>query len=74
MALTLSEVSELKQELSNKFGVTLHFHDACGAQSFSLDAGGMPVSDEAKAWLTDYFQSHRINAQFSKTGNNFTVR
>lgn len=36
MALTLSEVIELKNLINEKGGVEIHMHDACGGQYFTL--------------------------------------
>ena len=37
MNFSYSQVLEFKRILDEKFGVYLHFHDACGGQYFSFD-------------------------------------
>ena len=40
--LTLADAAELKAAAAAQCAATLHFHDACGGQSFSLDAPATP--------------------------------
>ena len=52
MNFSYSQVLEFKRILDEKFGVYLHFHDACGGQYFSFDEA---EKDEVYQFLTSYF-------------------
>ena len=47
MAISITEASELKKAILDNFGVTLHFHDGCGGQYFTLDER----NDEIKRFI-----------------------
>lgn len=47
MAISITEASELKRAVLDNFGVTLHFHDGCGGQYFTLDER----NDEIKRFI-----------------------
>lgn len=47
MAISITEAAELKRAILDNFGVTLHFHDGCGGQYFTLDER----NDEIKGLL-----------------------
>ena len=70
MILNLDAVITLKNQLSEKFHIYLHFHDACGSQSFSFDA---PVSQEVQNYISEYVKTLGGIVQFSKAGNHFIV-
>lgn len=40
---TITEAASLKEAAKTQFSAVLHFHDACGGQSFSLDAPASPA-------------------------------
>jgi len=63
MILNLSQITELKQQLSEQFGVYLHLHDTCGAQYFSFDA---PVSMEVQDYIIEFVHQYGALAQFSE--------
>ncbi len=70
MILTLSEVTELKKAVSDRFSANLHFHDGCGGQYFSLDEG----NGELQKYITAYFADINMQAVFSEDGLRFTVK
>ena len=37
MAISITEASQLKKEILERFGTVLHFHDGCGGQYFTLE-------------------------------------
>lgn len=53
-SLTLSypQVLKIKKALDERFGVYLHFHDACGGQYFSFD---QRQNDEVFDFLSECF-------------------
>lgn len=71
MVITFDKAAELKQQISDKFGLYLHLHDACGAQSFSFDE---PIDEYVSAWIREYFGKIGGNVQFSESGSEFTVK
>ena len=40
MAISITEASQLKKEILERFGTVLHFHDGCGGQYFTLEKSG----------------------------------
>lgn len=70
MVLTLSEVTKIKKEVSDRFSAELHFHDGCGGQYFSLDE----KSDELQKYIASYFADMNMQALFSEDGLCFTVK
>lgn len=70
MILTLSEVTKLKKEISDRFPAQIHFHDGCGGQYFSLDQS----NDELQKFITEYFTYMNMQAVFSEDGLYFTVK
>ena len=71
MVLTINEVIQLKSQLAETFGAQLHFHDACGAQSFSLDA---PATGALQSWITEQIKKMGGTVHFSPSGKEFTVQ
>lgn len=70
MILGFDEVLKLKKEIADRFGNYLHFHDACGGQSFNLER----PQPEAKAYLIEYFRSRGAVAVFQEDGMHFYVK
>lgn len=68
--LSISEVSELKRMLKEKFRMELHFHDGCGGQYFSFDA--IPSEALLRA-LDKYLASKKLRAVFSDDALQFSV-
>ena len=69
MALTLSEVIELKNLINEKGGVEIHMHDACGGQYFTL---GEP-SPETVGIIKSYLEPKGIKARYSPNNDSFTI-
>lgn len=70
MILSLSDVSELKKEVAERFSTTVHFCDSCGGQSFIIKE----PTDTLKAFVTDFFAAKNLKTVFSENGKHFTVR
>ena len=66
MNFSYSQVLEFKRILDEKFGVYLHFHDACGGQYFSFD-------DEVYQFLTSYFANIGGKIHIAANKLTFTV-
>lgn len=70
MILSLSNVSELKKQVAERFSVTVHFCDSCGGQSFMIEE----PTEALKAFITDFFSAKSLNVVFSENGEHFTIR
>ena len=70
MILSLSDVSELKTQVAERFSATVHFYDSCGGQSFIIE----DPTDTLKAFIIDFFAAKNLKAVFSENGEHFTVR
>lgn len=67
--LTLSEISNLKSLIKNKFNTTLYFHDSRRCQAFSLKK-----SDEnVKKFITAYFIAKKIKSCFFDDRKQFST-
>lgn len=64
MILTFNDVAVLKNILEKRFSSRLHFHDCCGGQYFTVEE----LSDELKAFLTNYFSERNLKVNFSENG------
>lgn len=60
--LGMQDAILLKREMQERFGCRVHFHDACGAQSLSLDA---PADDAVSAYLLDFCRARGLTIDFS---------
>lgn len=70
LTLNLSEVSELKRMLKEKFRMELHFDNEYGAKEFWFDA----VPSEAMMRAMDkYLAKKRLRAVFGDDGMSFTL-
>lgn len=72
MVLNLDQVIELKKALADQFGATLHFHDACGAQSFSMDPD--KLTPEVRDYLNSYSGECKAVAHIADDGNIVVTR
>jgi hypothetical protein len=70
MTLNLEQVINLKKELNDRFNVVLHFHDACGKQSFSFD--DIP-DNKVIEFLENYFMRMKSKAIFDRDNRHFTL-
>ena len=67
--LNLSEIIELKQELADKTGAELHYHDVCPKPFFTLERS----DSEIRTCITEYLGRKRYIPRFSDDGLQFTV-
>lgn len=65
--IDLFEIIDLKQILTEKFGVELHIHDACGGQYFSVDG----LTPDAKTYIIDYFRQKEYGVIFNSEDKEF---
>ena len=70
MVLSLSDVALLKKAVGDKFSVKIHFCDSCGGQSFTAEN----LTEEVKAYISDFFSDKNIKPVFSEKGNSFTFK
>ncbi|MHC1695029.1 MAG: hypothetical protein AB9835_07125 [Eubacteriales bacterium] len=68
--LSLSDFIELRDYLSERGGVGIHLHDACGAQSFSLDS----ADEDSIRFITEYFADKGQKAVFTSDKLSFTLK
>ena len=69
MILNFSDVTQLKNAVAQRFSLTIHFHDGCGGQYFTVDE----TTEELKAFLSEYFAKRKLNVTFSADGTHFSV-
>lgn len=69
IAISFSEVSELKAEVKDRFSAVVHFHDRCGGQFFNLEE----ANDELKEYIEEFFAKKNMQAIFSEDGLHFTL-
>lgn len=72
IVLNFDEVIEFKQAVQSKFGVDVHFHDACGAQSFSVAPD--TLTPELRDYLSSYFEERKATAHIADDGNIVIMR
>ena len=70
MAISITEAAELKRAILDNFGVTLHFHDGCGGQYFTLDER----NDEIKRFIESYFDKKGNDRYIYSKGNTVLCR
>ena len=59
--LNLNEIVELKSQVKSRFGVTLHFHDACPKAFFTLDK----QSRDAEKFIEEFLSQRKLFPRFS---------
>lgn len=69
MILSLDEMIALKAALKEACGVTLHVHDACGGQSFTLES----ADDEVRTALAAYLAARGQKPVFARGGADFII-
>ncbi len=73
-ALSILEVPKLK-ETAEKYGYTVHLHDACGGQSFTLEVIDSSHSDGVYDAITHFFSQRNMTVNFYDAAKlNFTVK
>lgn len=75
---TYNEVIELNHMIEEQgLPFKLHLHDACGSQSFSLEALNQSLEegsyDEVKRAISVYFEGKGFRIRFSEFDPTFTV-
>lgn len=70
MTLTISDVSDFRRAVKEKFRVEIHFHDGCGGQYFSLAVN----SPALQTFIEQYFAQKRLQTVFSDDFLSFTVK
>ena len=66
-SINLLEVIELKNVLEDKFKSTLHIHDSCSGQYFSIDN----LTPESKEYIINYFNNKNFNVIFTSKEDEF---
>ncbi len=69
MIFSFPQVKVLKDEMQEKFGTHLHFHDRCGGQFFNLD----DPTDEMKEYLNAWFAKKNCKLAWSADDTMFYV-
>ena len=71
--LSMLEVPKLKK-LAKQYGYSIHIHDACGGQAFSLEEDGETSNDIYPA-LEEFFKEHHMTIRFfDEKKHNFSVK
>lgn len=79
IVISIKEVIELNQQLEEK-GIyyKIHLHDACGAQSFSIESISEDILSEdyerCKENLNTYFKEKGLSVIFTQNGYDFFVK
>lgn len=71
MVIAIDKVIELKKEISDNFGLHLHLHDACGAQSFSFDES---VNKSVQNFISEFCRQYGGEVHFSPNNKDFFVK
>lgn len=61
--LSMLEVPKLK-ELVRQYGYTVHVHDACGGQSFTLEQIGDNPSKQVYEAIEKFFSEYQMTVHF----------
>ncbi|MFV0527570.1 MAG: hypothetical protein ACK5MN_02455 [Lachnospiraceae bacterium] len=69
MIITTDDVLLFKKHMMDQLNVWVHFQDACGGQSFSLDE----TSEEIRAVIRRYFENKNLYVSFSEDGLYFRI-
>ena len=69
MAISITEASQLKKEILERFGTVLHFHDGCGGQYFTLEKS----SEDITGFIKEYFADKGRAVTFIANETQFTV-
>lgn len=76
--ITYNEVSKVNHILEDKgLCYKLHLHDACGSQSFTIEASGNRTGEggyeDMVNVITEYFNSMNIRIKFFEKGLGFMI-
>ena len=69
MILSISDAAQLKKEINQQLSVSIHFHDGCSGQYFTIDE----TSEDTIRKITDFLSEKNLSAVFSEDGSQFTV-
>lgn len=61
--LSIGEIPGLK-ELIKPYGYTIHIHDACGGQSFTLEKTGDETDGAVFGVIEKFFRDHRMAVHY----------
>ena len=67
--LNFTEISEFKKSVNEKYGLYVHFHDACAGQYFSFDE----TKNGVQQFTKEYFSVKNLIPVFSDDGLSFTL-
>lgn len=67
--LNLYEVSDLKKYLSGHHAQTIHMHDVCGGQYFTVDQGG----EDTEALIKEYLRKLNRKVVYAEDRLGFTI-
>lgn len=67
--ISFDEVLKLKHACDEKFKEHVHFHDACGGQSFSIETD----SDEIRNFIINFMAEMNYKVKFHEGGMFFTI-
>lgn len=72
--LSILEMPSLKKTAA-KYGYTVHMHDACGGQLFTLEAVGDTQSDDVHDAISNFFADRSMTVNFYDAEKmNFTAK
>ena len=67
--LSFSEIIQLKQELADRTGADLHYHDVCPKPFFTLER----TDSDIRSCITEFLAQKRHVPRFSDDGLQFTA-
>ncbi len=77
MIVTLNDISDMNHSLEDKgLSFKVHLHDACGAQSFTMEElreNNDGQKDAMQQVIKEYFEGKRAKIEFSQDGMGFVV-
>lgn len=69
MLLSLDDIIELKKNIKEKYNTTLHMHDTCGGQYFSLD----DITEGTEEYIKEFLKKKNITPVFSENKLSFSI-
>ena len=66
-SITYDKVLDIKRAANEKFTDKIHFHDACGGQSFNLET----PNAELQKFIVNYFEKQGVTVVFAEDNMNF---
>ncbi|MBQ4122190.1 hypothetical protein IJD44_00470 [bacterium] len=68
--LNFTEIIEFKKVIKEKYGETIHIHDTCPNQYFSLEK----ANDKIKIFIEEYFKNKNRQVIFDDNGITFSIK